>query len=141
MDGRYPSTFGAPQLENRKTYRFHNSLGSIERIVVPTPRKLGRIQQCSPAAPLRMDPLYGEAVEELQTILHSSCDSGTDHLHEEEDFCSRPMSPPLRSSNPIVCNSAFERAGENESCTRLCLPSWRPPAAAKVRTTWAVSSV
>ena len=88
-----------------------------------------------------MDPLYGEAVEELQTILHNSCDSGADSEPHAEDLCSRPLSPPLRSSNPIVCNSAFERAGENETCTRLCIPSWRPPAAAKVRPSWAVSSV
>mmetsp|Transcript_17706 Transcript_17706/g.24627 ORF Transcript_17706/g.24627 Transcript_17706/m.24627 type:complete len:142 (+) Transcript_17706:386-811(+) len=141
MDARYSATFSTPQLENRKAYRCHNSFGSIERIVVPTPRKLGIIQ-CSPAAPTRTDPLYGEVVEELQTILHNACDSSADSsLTHVEDICSRPLSPPLRSSNPIVCNSAFERAGENDSCTRLCLPSWKPPAAARVRATWTVSSV
>jgi len=90
---------------------FYRSTGSLNNllseghvtIVAPTPRKLGSVPS-SPVAGKRSEPapsLFGEAEQELQRIICSSCILGDSSGEEGETVPEYLFSPPsFRPSNP-----------------------------------------
>jgi len=121
-------------MRRQRLLRSTGSFSFLEEIVVPTPRKYPPLSptrsrsdcldlgQCHNDS-IAENGLFGQAGEELKTILYQSLSMETlpsfnkaqmlDQLESEalkwEEELFRPASAiPLRSSNPIIMNSAFE---------------------------------
>jgi len=98
----------------RSTGSLNNLLseGHVVTIVAPTPRKLGSVPS-SPVSCKRIEPtpsLFGEAEQELQRIICSSCILGDSSGEEGETVPEYLFSPPsFRPSHPSPDSKSTQR--------------------------------